>query len=135
MESKFLDLIDAYIEAYESLVRLSKEMYMSLVNRDLKMLLQITNSQSEILGKLFMLGNRKEFEDKDLETLMSDLSIEEQAKVKAKLEYLERLILELSELVKINSRLLERSIGLLDKFVEFLKKNVSVSSIFLEDRG
>lgn len=130
-----MDLIDAYIEAYESLVRLSKEMYMSLVNRDLKMLLQITNSQSEILGKLFMLGNRKEFEDKDLETLMSDLSIEEQAKVKAKLEYLERLILELSELVKINSRLLERSIGLLDKFVEFLKKNVSVSSIFLEDRG
>lgn len=133
-----MDLIDAYIEAYESLVRLSREMHMSLINRDLKMLIQITNSQSKIIGKLFMLSNReeiKEFRDKDLETLISDLPVGEQAKVKAKLEYLERLILELSELVKLNSRLLERSIGLLDKFVEFLKKNVSLSSVFLEDRG
>lgn len=138
MESKILDLIDVYIEAYESLVRLSREMYISLINRDLKMLLQITNSQSEIIGKLFMLGDReeiKEFRDKDLEALISNLPLEEQSKVRERFEYLERLILELGELVRINSRLLERSIGLLDKCVKFLKKNSPLSSIFLEDRG
>ena len=138
MEGEFLNLIDAYIEAYESLVKLSKEMYMCLINRDLKMLLQITNSQSEIIGKLFMLGDREEVKNlrgKDLESLISDLPLEEQSEVRKKFEYLERLILELGELVRINSRLLGRSIELLDKYVEFLRKNVSLNSIFLEDRG
>ncbi|MGC8971095.1 MAG: flagellar export chaperone FlgN [bacterium] len=133
-----MNLIDAYIEAYESLVKLSKEMYMCLINRDLKMLLQITNSQSEIIGKLFMLGDREEVKNlrgKDLESLISDLPLEEQSEVRKKFEYLERLILELGELVRINSRLLGRSIELLDKYVEFLRKNVSLNSIFLEDRG
>ena len=137
MESSILDPIDRYIEAYESLVRLSKDMYISIINRDLDSLLQITNSQSKVLSQLFMLGEETglRYEKEDPELMMSDLPLEEQTKFREKLKYLGDLVLELNELVKINSRLLENSIELLHKYVEFLKKNPHITSILLENRG
>jgi len=137
MESSILDLIDRYIEAYESLVRLSKDMYISIINRDLDSLLQITNSQSKVLSQLFMLVEETglRYEKEDPELMMSDLPLEEQTKFREKLKYLGDLVLELNELVKINSRLLENSIELLHKYVEFLKKNPHITSILLENRG
>ena len=137
MESSILDLIDRYIEAYESLVRLSKDMYISIINRDLDSLLQITNSQSKVLSQLFMLGEETDlrYEKEELESIISDLPLEEQSKFRDKLRYLGDLVLELNELVKINSRLLENSIELLHRYVEFLKKNPHITSILLENRG
>ncbi len=137
MESSILDLIDRYIEAYESLVRLSKDMYISIINRDLDSLLQITNSQSKVLSQLFMLGEETDlrYEKEELESIISGLPLEEQSKFRDKLRYLGDLVLELNELVKINSRLLENSIELLHRYVEFLKKNPHITSILLENRG
>ncbi len=138
IEKSFLDLIDAYIEAYEVLVRLSKEMYISLVNRDLNSLLRITNSQSEILSNLFILADSKGFESEelaDIEGIFLNLPLEERAKIEEKLRYLGELVVELKELVKINTRLLEGSIGLLNKYVEFVKSNSYFNSLLLEERG
>lgn len=137
MESSILDLIDRYIEAYESLVRLSKDMYISIINRDLDSLLQITNSQSKVLSQLFMLGEETDlrYEKEELESIISGLPLEEQSKFRDKLRYLGDLVLELNELVKINSRLLENSIELLHRYVDFLKKNPHITSILLENRG
>jgi flagellar biosynthesis/type III secretory pathway chaperone len=75
------------------------------------------------------------YEKEDPELMMSDLPLEEQTKFREKLKYLGDLVLELNELVKINSRLLENSIELLHKYVEFLKKNPHITSILLENRG
>ncbi|MCX7796159.1 MAG: flagellar protein FlgN [bacterium] len=139
MEKKsFLDLIDAYIEAYKALVKLSKEMYISLVNRDLNSLLKITNSQSEILSRLFMLGDSIELESEELksfEDVISSLPIEDRTRAEEKFRYLGELVMELKELVKINTRLLEASIGLLDKYTEFIKNNSYLSFGLLEERG
>lgn len=138
VEKSFLDLIDSYIEAYEALVKLSKEMYISLINRDLSSLLKITNCQSEILSRLFMLGDSISIESeelKNIDDIMSGLPFEEKYKVEEKLRYLGELVMELKELVKINTRLLEGSIGLLDKYTEFIKNNSYLNSGLLEERG
>lgn len=138
VEKSFLDLIDSYIEAYEALVKLSKEMYISLINRDLSSLLKITNCQSEILSRLFMLGDSISIESeelKNIDSIMSGLPLEEKYKVEEKLRYLGELVMELKELVKINTRLLEGSIGLLDKYTEFIKNNSYLNSGLLEERG
>lgn len=138
MERALLDLIDVYIESYEALVKLSKEMYVSLVNRDLDSLLKITNCQSEILSGLFMLANGKgfEFEElRDFDSMISNLPIEERNKVEEKLKYLGELVMELKELVKINIRLLEGSIELLNRYVDFLRNNSYLNSGLLEERG
>lgn len=133
-----LSLIDAYIEAYEALVKLSKEMYISLVNRDLSSLLKITNCQSEILSRLFMLGDSESFELEELksfDSIISSLPLEERTKVEEKLRYLGELVVELKELVKINTRLLEGSIELLNKYTDFLRNNSYLNSGLLEERG
>ncbi|MBC7319925.1 flagellar export chaperone FlgN [bacterium] len=133
-----LSLIDAYIEAYEALVKLSKEMYISLVNRDLSSLLKITNCQSEILSRLFMLGDSESFELEELksfDSIISSLPLEERTKVEEKLRYLGELVVELKELVKINTRLLEGSIELLNKYMDFLRNNSYLNSGLLEERG
>lgn len=138
IEKSFLDLIDAYIEAYEALIRLSKDMYISLVKRDLNSLLKITNSQSEILSSLFILADSKGFDSEelvDIDRIFSSLPLEERSKIEEKLRYLGELVIELKELVKINTRLLEGSIGLLNKYVEFIKNNSYLNPGLIEERG
>lgn len=138
VEKSFLDLIDSYIDAYEALVKLSKEMHISLINRDLSSLLKITNCQSEILSRLFMLGDSISIESeelKNIDDIMSGIPIEEKYKVEEKLRYLGELVMELKELVKINIRLLEGSIWLLNKYTEFIKNNPYLNSGLLEERG
>ncbi len=134
--SNILEFLDTYIGLYEMLVELSEEMYPVIIRRDLNRLSEITNSQSEILKRIFSLSN--EFTERygeDFDSLILQSAVEEQGIINERVRYLGELITRLSDLVKINSRVLEESMGLLDSYIEFFKKNLPSGPIFLEDRG
>ena len=133
-----LEFIDIQIGLYESLIELSEEMRLAIIGRDLDRLLQITNSQSEIIERLFSPDsvNTGGFYEEDLEGFISKLTVEEQNVVREKIKYLGELVVKLDDLVEINSRLLGQSIGLLEKYIDILKKDTTFQGpIFLEDRG
>jgi len=138
MDRNMLEFIDIQIGLYESLIELSEEMRLAIVGRDLDRLLQITNSQSEVIKKLFSPDsvNTGGFYEEDLESFISKLTVEEQNIVREKIKYLGELVVKLDDLVEINSRLLNQSLGLLEKYIDILKKNTTFQGpIFLEDRG
>lgn len=137
MEKTILELIDSQIYWYESLIKLSEEMYLAIIERKLDRLLEITNKQSEIIRELFSFRGTDVdgLHEGNFESSISKLTPEEQDIVREKVKYLGELIMKLDDLVKINSRLLNQSIELLQKYIEFLKKNTSSGPIFLEDRG
>lgn len=131
-----LEFLDTYINLYETLIKLSEDMYPVVIRRDLDGLLEITNDQSDILKKIFSLSN--EFTERygeDFDSLIMQSTLEEKNIINEKIRYLGELIIRLSDLVKINSRVLEQSMGLLNSYIEVFKKNLPSGPIFLEDRG
>jgi flagellar biosynthesis/type III secretory pathway chaperone len=132
-EERFLELIDLYIKGYEALIELSQKVSLALVNRDVKSLTDLTNTESVILGELFRIKDEAQLEN--FSEMLDSLSKESEDKIKNKLVYLGELIVKLNDMSKANSRLLEENLGLINKYIDIIKKDSSSNNLIVEEMG
>jgi len=132
-EERFLELIELYIKGYEALIELSQKVSLALANRDIKNLPDLTNGQSVVLSELFRIKDEAQLED--FSEMLNELSEESQERIKDKLTYLGELIMKLNDMSKVNSRLLEENLGLINKYIDIIKKDSSSNNLIVEEMG